>query len=45
MNQRLDGRFLLWAVAGAIGDNLHIGAHEVATPLRLSVAGSIHDAI
>lgn len=38
VNQRLDGKFLPWAVTAAFGDNLHDSAHQAAAPLALSAA-------
>jgi hypothetical protein len=36
VDQLLQGRYRLWAVVGAFGDNLHEAARLAATPLKLS---------
>jgi hypothetical protein len=35
VNRYLDGKYLIWAVIGAFGDNLHDAAYEAAKPLGL----------
>jgi hypothetical protein len=35
VNRYLDGKYLIWAVIGAFGDNLHEAAYEAAKPLGL----------
>ena len=35
VNRYLDGKYLIWAVIGAFGDNLHEAAYEAAKPLAL----------
>ncbi len=36
VNKHLNGAHILWAIAGAFGDNLHQAAHDIARPLALS---------
>lgn len=37
INHQLSGRYLIWAVIGAFGDNLHDAAYRAATPLGLNL--------
>ena len=41
VDKHLQGRFTIWAVVAAFGDNLHQAAQSAAMPLRLN-AGQLH---